>query len=116
MVARLWGTANGVPVVFSRIGETDRWSVTVPNQGVGTWVLALWAEDYAGNIGYLATIKLLYSAKDLQWRAEVLDVGAGVTEDEVLYLFGFQPMRAEIADGDLRWRTEVEDIGEEADG
>lgn len=116
MVARLWGTANGMPVIFSRIEETDQWSVAVPDTGNGTWVLALWAEDYAGNVGYLATVRMLYSAKNLRWEAEVLDVGAGVTEDEVLHLFGFQQMQAEVAQGDLHWRTEVENIGEEADG
>lgn len=95
MVARLWGTANGTPVVFSH-AEGDRWAVAVPKTADGTWILALWAEDMAGNIGYFATIKLLYSAEDLEGRVEILDVGAGYAPEDIRAVFSVSGPRSAL--------------------
>lgn len=114
MVARLWGTANGTPVIFSRTGEPDQWSAAVPNSGTGTWVLSLWAEDEAGNVGYFATVKLLYSAKDLQWQARILDLGSGVTAEAVQAVFRVSAVLDQEEPDDLNSRAEITEIGEEA--
>ena len=113
MVARLWGTANGTPITFTR-GSGDTWVTTVPDSGSATWVLALWAEDEAGNQGYFATVKLLYSARDLRWTARILDLGHGVAQEDVGALFSMGGPLARTKDEALHSRAETTDIGEEA--
>lgn len=87
MVTRLWGTINGWPVTFTRL-EGDTWTCQVPRSDTGTWVIALWAADEAGNIGYYATVRFTYTAKDLSWKIEILDLGAGVSPEDVAATFG----------------------------
>jgi len=113
MVARLWGTANGTPITFSR-GSGDTWVTTVPDSGAGTWVLALWAEDEAGNVGYFATVRLLYSARDLRWSAQILELGHGVAQEDVQAIFSVGGPMARTGEEALGARAETTDIGEEA--
>lgn len=87
MVTRLWGTINGWPVTFSRL-EGDTWTCLVPRSDTGTWVIALWAADEAGNIGYYATVRFSFTAKDVSWKIEILDLGAGVSPEDVAATFG----------------------------
>lgn len=99
MVVRLTGTVNGWPVEFVR-KDGDTWTGTVPGSDTGVWVIALWAEDDAGNTGYYATVRFRYTAKDLGWRIEILGLGAGVRPEEVRALFGVSgPEEAVRADG-----------------
>lgn len=113
MVARIWGTANGTPITFSR-GTGDTWVTTVPDSGTGTWVLALWAEDEAGNQGYFATVKLLYSARDLRWTARILKLGQGVAPEDVGALFAVEEPKSRPAAETLHSRAETTEMGEEA--
>ena len=59
MVARLWGTCQGQQVTFQP-GADGRWTCRVPASPTGAYSLQLWAEDLAGNVGYLATIRLAF--------------------------------------------------------
>lgn len=57
-VARVYGTVDGVEVVLNQ--ETgDRWSVPVPFDTDGEYVVEIIAEDDAGNQAYLA--KMLFA-------------------------------------------------------
>ena len=113
MVVRLWGTANGNPVEFVHQAG-DIWVGTVPNTGAGTWVISLWAQDEAGNVGFFATIELLYSAKDLRWEVKVLELGAGVAEEDVRAVFGIAGPLDRLEPEEVHSRAETTEIREEA--
>lgn len=70
MVVRVYGSANGVDITFTPIGD-DRWECTVPKVPSGEYVVDLYAEDEAGNIGYAATMLFIVNAKhiitDIRW-------------------------------------------------
>lgn len=57
-VARVFGRVDGVEVVLNK-EEGDRWSVPVPLDLDGEYVIEIVAEDEAGNQTYLA--KMLYT-------------------------------------------------------
>lgn len=57
-VARVFGRVDGVEVVMQPV-EGDRWSVPVPLDQDGEYVVEIIAEDEAGNQAYLA--RMLYT-------------------------------------------------------
>ena len=64
MVVRVYGSANGVDIMFTPIGD-DRWECAVPKIPSGEYVVDLYAEDEAGNAGYAATILFALNAKHI---------------------------------------------------
>lgn len=82
MVVRLWGTCNGADIICTP-AAWGRWETTVPAAPDGTYIIALWAEDEAGNQGYFATIKLTFDPSRLCFAVEILDVGTGFTVEDV---------------------------------
>lgn len=74
MVTALWGKCNGTDIVFNRI-EEGRWSIAVPASPTRRYVIELWAEDLAGNVGYYATIEAFYDSSSLDMRFRVVDIG-----------------------------------------
>ena len=83
MVKALSGKVDGSVVSFSK-NEQGRWVTAVPAANDGVYIIELFAEDHAGNIGYFATIKFTYDATQLCMAAEVLEVGTSFTMEEVL--------------------------------
>lgn len=75
MVVRVYGSANGVDIVFTPIGD-DRWECAVPKFPSGEYVVDLYAEDEAGNIGYAATILFIVNAKHIVTKIEWLKIAA----------------------------------------
>lgn len=57
-VSRVFGRVDGVEVILNKV-EGDRWSVPVPFDSDGEYVVEIVAEDEAGNQTYLA--KMLYT-------------------------------------------------------
>jgi hypothetical protein len=51
------------------------------------YILELWAEDEAGNVGYFATIQVTFDSSKLQCQVVVLEVGVGWSVDEVAEVF-----------------------------
>lgn len=84
MVKRLWGKCDGADIIFSENETTGRWETTVPASESGTYIFELWAEDYAGNVGYFATIKAVWDSSQLCMRFYVIHVGERWTAEEVL--------------------------------
>ena len=73
MIARIWGKCNGADIVFSHdIGE--RWKIAVPAALDKTYVVEVWAEDMAGNVGYLMTVVVYYDSITMDMRFRVIDV------------------------------------------
>lgn len=65
MVVRAYGTANGQRVIFSREGG-DCWKAVIPFSDDGEYVVELFAEDEAGNVGYLCTILFVVSRHEMR--------------------------------------------------
>lgn len=56
MVARVYGAIDNQAIVFTYNEITGRWDATVPaNLNGGAYLVALWAEDEAGNTAYITT-------------------------------------------------------------
>ena len=75
MVVRVYGSANGVDIVFTPIGN-DRWECAVPKFPSGEYVVDLYAEDEAGNVGYAATVLFVVNAKHIVTKIEWLKIAA----------------------------------------
>lgn len=98
MVTRIWGTCQGKDVIFSP-GEDGLWRCAVPATASGSYVIELWAEDGAGNVGYLATILLAFDLDKLVCRIEILDVGTMLSRDALEnMLVGSGPRAAPLED------------------
>lgn len=78
MVVRVYGSANGVDITFTPIGD-DRWECAVPRVPSGEYVVDLYAEDEAGNIGYAATMLFIVNAKHIITDARWLNIAANST-------------------------------------
>lgn len=119
MIARLYGTCQGQEIVFTQNGATGRWETTVPASPSGSYVLELWAEDTAGNVGYFATVRLAFDTNKLRFRVEVLDIGAefswedvakvlcldGITAcldaDQIIWAVSGEPVRAAVTEWEV---------------
>ena len=75
MVVRVYGSANGVDIVFTPIGN-DCWECAVPKFPSGEYVVDLYAEDEAGNVGYAATMLFVVNAKHIVTKIEWLKIAA----------------------------------------
>lgn len=65
MVTRAYGFANGQAITLTRdVG--DFWTAEVPYNEDGEYVVELYAEDEAGNIGYMCTILFVVSGHEMQ--------------------------------------------------
>ena len=78
MVVRVYGSANGVDITFTPIGD-DRWECAVPRVPSGEYVVDLYAEDEAGNIGYAATMLFVVNAKHIITDVRWLNIAANST-------------------------------------
>ncbi len=78
MVVRVYGSANGVDITFTPIGD-DRWECIVPRVPSGEYVVDLYAEDEAGNIGYAATMLFVVNAKHIITDVRWLNIAANST-------------------------------------
>lgn len=78
MVVRVYGSANGVDITFTPIGD-DRWECIVPKVPSGEYVVDLYAEDEAGNIGYAATMLFIVNAKHIITDVRWLNIAANST-------------------------------------
>lgn len=86
MIARLYGKCNGHDVVFNKI-EEGRWSVAVPASPTRVYVIELWAEDLAGNVGYYATVEAYYDSTMLEMRFRLIDIGPRFRELDIRTVF-----------------------------
>lgn len=86
MVVRVYGSANGVDITFTPIGD-DRWECAVPKIPSGEYVVDLYAEDEAGNIGYAATMLFIVNAKHIVTKIEWLKIAAN-SDITLFHVFG----------------------------
>lgn len=65
MVVRAYGTVNGSQIILTPAGG-DRWEAAVPFDEDGEYVAEFFAEDEAGNTGYLCTILFAITGHTMQ--------------------------------------------------
>lgn len=88
MVKRVYGTADNISLTFEREAATGLWQAAVPSDADGEYVVALYAEDEAGNTAYMATILYTADIRNLCVSIRVLEYAADVDTaivDAVLY-------------------------------
>lgn len=96
MVVRVYGSSNGVSIVFTPLGD-DRWNCAVPSAPGGEYVIDLYAEDEAGNIGYTATILFIVDAKHLTFKIKFIRF----SENAKMRHFSIDPMKCEVCESDM---------------
>lgn len=83
MVRSLCGKCQGQSINFTQDRVTGRWVTTVPATQDGRYIIELWAQDYAGNIGYFATIEVTWDSTRLCMKISILKVGSMFSISEV---------------------------------
>ncbi len=86
MVTALFGKCNGADIIFTPKSE-GRWNAAVPAREDKTYIIEVWAEDEAGNVGYFATIESVFDPTTLKMEFRVIDIGAGFTVKDVKMAF-----------------------------
>lgn len=71
-VTRVWGLVDGQEIHFS-VNSLGQWEASVPADADKTFVVELWAEDEAGNVGYFATVLFTFDPISLEYRFAFLD-------------------------------------------
>lgn len=74
MIKRVWGSCNSVDIIFTRT-DTGRWKTIYPVNKSGMYILELYAEDIAGNTGYLATVIFTIDLKNMCITIKFLEDG-----------------------------------------
>lgn len=64
MITRAYGSVNGNAIILTFDG--DRWKTTIPFNEDGEYVVEFYAEDEAGNIGYMCTIAFVVSRHEMK--------------------------------------------------
>ena len=93
MITNVWGKVNSSDIVFQR-GENNKWTVTVPKDTQGTYVLELWASDNAGNVGYFATVEVTFDTSKLCVSVKIVEIGSLFTIEDVQSIFSIEPLES----------------------
>lgn len=88
MVIALYGKCEGRDIRFCLDEASGRWVTTVPASHTGVYIIELWAEDEAGNVGYFATVQITFDPSKLCCSVKILNVGARFTISDVRQLLG----------------------------
>lgn len=79
MVTMLKGTLGGNEIIFTR-ADGDIWEARVPMMESGEYIVALYAEDEAGNSAYMATILYVVDVAGLCFHIEFIDFSVAAEE------------------------------------
>ena len=82
MIRRVYGKANSADVTLT-YKEDGRWETIIPSSPDGEYVIEIWAEDYAGNEAYIATVKYIYDTKNLCWKVVFDNYNADFSMNEI---------------------------------
>ncbi len=110
MVRRVFGNCGGAAIACSLNPATGRWETAVPAAPDGTYILELWAEDWAGNVGYFATIEITYDSTQLCFVFRILDVGATFSLTDVQGVLCGEAVEIDTEPDGLRFAVLPEEI------
>lgn len=74
MITKVYGSCNSISVTFT-LNDRGRWETVYPIEQSGRYILELYAEDEAGNTGYLATMMFTVDITNLCVTLKFLDNG-----------------------------------------
>lgn len=77
-IRRVWGTADGIQLIFTYNSATGRWEAEVPAPADGRYVVALYAEDYAGNTAYVAKLLFTIDLRNMCITFSVLEISSDI--------------------------------------
>lgn len=84
MVQRVFGRANEFEVIFEH-QEGDWWTITVPQNLEGEYIVDIYAEDEAGNVAHICKVLFAICGHELQvhilderYRLEVKEGGYNI--------------------------------------
>lgn len=72
MLKRVFGTSNGLDINFTK-SDYGKWETTIPRDLSGIYYLDLYAEDEAGNIGYMASVVMKFDPVSFCVSFDVID-------------------------------------------
>lgn len=90
-VRSVWGVCGGAEIRFER-NAAGQWETTVPAQADNTYVVELWAEDDAGNVGYYATVLFTFDPVSLRYSFRMLDTETKCKLNEMEAQFGWNEL------------------------
>lgn len=73
MIKKVYGKSNGLDIVFTQDQNEGKWNTTIPRDASGTYYLELYAEDEAGNVGYIASVIMNYDPVSFCVSFDVID-------------------------------------------
>lgn len=82
-IRRVWGTADDIHLVFTYSEVTGRWEAEVPIPEDGRYIVALYAEDMAGNTAYVAKMLFTIDLRNMCVTFEVLEISSEASMREV---------------------------------
>ena len=82
-IRRVWGTADDIQLVFTYSETTGRWEAEVPIPEDGRYVVALYAEDMAGNTAYVAKLLFTIDLRNMCVTFKVLEISSEASMREV---------------------------------
>ena len=100
MVQKVYGKANGTEVIFEYQGG-DLWTITVPSNLEGEYVVELYAEDDAGNESYLC--KMIFTIFGHELKAVYMDTSyfAENTSRDLTGIINLKEFLADIIKNDF---------------
>ncbi len=70
-VERVIGKTDSFEVIFDRLNDNN-WTVNVPSNIIGEYVMDLYAYDEAGNLGFLATAMFTVDTSNLCFHLSII--------------------------------------------
>lgn len=71
------GKTDSFEIIFDKI-DNDKWTVNVPSNVVGEYIMDLYAYDDAGNLGFMATAMFTVDTTNLCFHLAILKYTADI--------------------------------------
>lgn len=82
-IRRVWGTIDGVDCLFRFNDELGVWQTTFPHTPRGMYTMVLYAEDEAGNEGFLAEVVVTLDLRTLKATFTITKLGARFSMQDI---------------------------------
>lgn len=82
-VRRVWGTIDGVDCIFRYNEDSGTWQVPFPATRRGMYTMLLYAEDFAGNEGFLAELVVTIDLRTLKATFTITKLGARFSMQDI---------------------------------
>ncbi len=95
MVAKVYGRVDsGERIDFAFNGKTGLWEAAAPEMLKGTYLVEVYAEDYAGNIAYVTSILCTIDMTQVCVLADISECRTDVEKDNISSILSAECMTA----------------------